>query len=746
MQAEHIPVFDENVESSIVQGFTRTSDIFGGHIRKDLDSYLALIRRKIQEKCGTTQELIQQIRRNKIGESGHVTPNEFRYTLIKFGVILPQPLVDRIFNVFDSDRSGTMDFDEFAMWIMNAEFRPLDEEAEKKKKPQSKPSSMVREKLRAKLESMMKLHKPVFDSLKHSISFQEWISMVGRLNMSITEREARTIFMLFDKQDTGFIAPKQMRHWVGAGNFQFPPDSAKSKNPELGRITLSNAVFKVAGKDVEALHRSFKHLPRGEKVRISFEEFRRCLLGNGLGRNILEAKQLFMSLDPENRMTADIDMLMNWVEKAPKVTEGASTLVKKEKARFVFNSHADRRLREAIRKCYHDFKAAVEATDKQSTGYITVEALHKILMKFCIPLSFQDFRLIIENVHKVGNGGQVNYVHFLDCYNPKHGIHQLSGVKGGMRALSTSQSTSSLSNSAGMTQPEMEASTSSENRADTASMNRSKSTAGLSINDNMRKIDPTGELRRIWQRVLRECHKHDPDRTGCVSRVNFISALDIANVDKSMSAQSMARLADQFDAGHGLVNYLACFRIYLTSMTANAQAMLKESKAPITSKTRKIGALHPWEFEYSRAERHAEPYWSQAAASAKDLSIVPKPAVKVPSSLVKSAFDLSSEEKDALIRSYPEKVAGACAKVFKQIGNPATWKKLRNEMKSHQINSQRGTLLTTNFYKLMESYNVKLSISDMGAVVRYFRGLGNQDVIKYNDFTRMCMVVGGASP
>ena len=111
MQAEHIPVFDENVESSIVQGFTRTSDIFGGHIRKDLDSYLALIRRKIQEKCGTTQELIQQIRRNKIGESGHVTPNEFRYTLIKFGVILPQPLVDRIFNVFDSDRSGTMDFD-----------------------------------------------------------------------------------------------------------------------------------------------------------------------------------------------------------------------------------------------------------------------------------------------------------------------------------------------------------------------------------------------------------------------------------------------------------------------------------------------------------------------------------------------------------------------------------------------------------------------------------------------------------
>ena len=40
-----------------------------------------------------------------------MTPNEFRYTLIKFEH-LATTLVDRIFNVFDSDRSGTMDFDE----------------------------------------------------------------------------------------------------------------------------------------------------------------------------------------------------------------------------------------------------------------------------------------------------------------------------------------------------------------------------------------------------------------------------------------------------------------------------------------------------------------------------------------------------------------------------------------------------------------------------------------------------------
>ena len=75
-------------------GWTRTSDIFGSHNRTDLDSYLALIRRKIQEKCATTQDLIQQIRRNKIGDSGHVTPNEFRYVATNPGAF------DYVYSIF----------------------------------------------------------------------------------------------------------------------------------------------------------------------------------------------------------------------------------------------------------------------------------------------------------------------------------------------------------------------------------------------------------------------------------------------------------------------------------------------------------------------------------------------------------------------------------------------------------------------------------------------------------------------
>ncbi len=41
----------------------------------------------------------------------------------------------------------------------------------------------------------------------------------------------------------------------------------------------------------------------------------------------------------------------------------------------------------------------------------------------------------------------------------------------------------------------------------------------------------SGELRRMWQTALRNCHRSDPDRSGVVNRVAFISALESANLD-----------------------------------------------------------------------------------------------------------------------------------------------------------------------------------------------------------------------
>ena len=46
--------------------------------------------------------------------------------LIKFGVLLSVEVSNLIFQIFDSDRSGTIDFDEFAFWIINSDFKRLD--------------------------------------------------------------------------------------------------------------------------------------------------------------------------------------------------------------------------------------------------------------------------------------------------------------------------------------------------------------------------------------------------------------------------------------------------------------------------------------------------------------------------------------------------------------------------------------------------------------------------------------------
>jgi hypothetical protein len=64
----------------------------------------------------------------------------------------------------------------------------------------------------------------------------------------------------------------------------------------------------------------------------------------------------------------------------------------------VSTSRADRHLRDAIRKCYKELKAEIELADSGQTGFITPEALFPILVKRCTPLTFQDFRFIIQQV------------------------------------------------------------------------------------------------------------------------------------------------------------------------------------------------------------------------------------------------------------------------------------------------------------------------------------------------------------
>lgn len=367
---------------------SRTSDVLGSHLKTDLDSYLALIRRKIQEKCATTMELITQIRRNKIGDSGHVTPKEFRFTLIKFGIILPQQLVDRIFNVFDSDRSGTMDFDEFAMWIMNSEFRP----AVKNSKIQEVTPQDV---LRGKLQNVVQQNRNLFTNMKRQVSFLQFVSDISRLQLPLTDKEARAIFQTLDPNDCGFIDSSALLTWADTGRIVTVAEVVKP--PEIAVNNIEELIKKIIGRNNKQLESSFAHIQLGQGIKISFDEFRRCLLNAGVGKNIHDVRQLFMALGGQAEGLADIDLLFRKL--SPMIADPVSEVSEKRMpTSTISTSRADRFLRERMRKCFKQVKADIEATDATASGYIDAERLYKILVKRCMPLTFQDFRFVVQQV------------------------------------------------------------------------------------------------------------------------------------------------------------------------------------------------------------------------------------------------------------------------------------------------------------------------------------------------------------
>jgi Ca2+-binding EF-hand superfamily protein len=205
-----------NTVAERVSWMTRTSDVYGSYDKTDLESYLTLIRRKVQEKCTTCVDLMNMIRRLKVSNAKVVTPIEFRFTLIKFGITLDQALVDRIFNVFDSDRSGTMDFDEFATWIMNSEFKPKVSKAPALQDPEA-----PEQQLRRKFLSCVRENVKAFEILNKQVSFIEFISLINRKNMKLTEKEARTVFQILDFHDSGYVSSNALIRWAETGKADY---------------------------------------------------------------------------------------------------------------------------------------------------------------------------------------------------------------------------------------------------------------------------------------------------------------------------------------------------------------------------------------------------------------------------------------------------------------------------------------------------------------------------------------------
>ncbi len=98
--------------------------------------------------------------------------------------------------------------------------------------------------------------------------------------------------------------------------------------------------------------------------------------------------------------------------------------------------------------------------------------------------------------------------------------------------------------------------------------------------DNASSKQPVNDdLRRIWQAVLRECHRSDPDRSGQVSRTAFIGALEKANFGKVSESARLAMFLSNPLYATVADNIRHCFLIQ--TMTAQAMNQLADSRTSV---------------------------------------------------------------------------------------------------------------------------------------------------------------------
>lgn len=711
-------------------------------MKSDLESYLSLIRRRIQERCSTTNELIQQIRRNKISEASAVTPGEFRFTLIKFGIILDQEMVDTIFSVFDSDRSGTMDFDEFAMWIMNSEFQPV------KKGMAGKPnkSNGEEEAMLIKFQRCVTEHHRVFSNMNKSVSIIEFIADIHRKNMDLTEREARKIFQKLDPNDTGYVDTAVLVKFGKTGKIELPvPPRSGGPTGGAGEDDIDDEdrdllLRKIVGRNTNALESAFSHVKRGSGTRIPFEEFRRCLLNAGVGKGTKDVKMLYAALGGKKYGGANIDTFFDNL--APMIVDVRTEVsAKKVPSAAYSTSRADRSLRDSMRKVFPDVKTEIEKLDPSKSGFISSEKLYRILTRNCCPITMQDYRFIIQNIDmdtKLKTEPRVDYNQFLTLYNPTKPPHQLSGLEG-FRGIEQRNDLMTKRTATSDLRPK--SNVSDDNRYDDIDHPSSP----LMKSSGFKK----DAMKKVWQDVLRQCHKSDPKRAGHISRVDFIGALERANFNQAMSPEAMNRLADNYTISSGLVNYLLCFRSYLGDLAASktikaTQAAEEEADTIRRSPPKQLkplnGSTHPWEFDYERSPAGAAkaPYWKGLQAKnmekwKKDMALqtsyVPPP---------NETLTIRGGEKEILLNTYSAEVQEVCTRCYRLITH--NWRTLRNEFKKAQVPSIRGSINAVPFISILEKNSVMIDKNDLKVILRTFREPGGGDVIRFDEFIRACLV------
>lgn len=146
-----------------------------------------------------------------------------------------------------------------------------------------------------------------------------------------------------------------------------------------------------------------------------------------------------------------------------------------------------------------------------------------------------------QQINKDPATKKIEIKHFLHGYNPKIAPHMLAGMATlksydqetalkEQQAAAAASFVQPLSKSATMTAA-IAAQRKKNSNNDDMSTTSKASTLPLRAQSSDPSKNPA-EMRSIWQAVLRECHRADPERSGQVSRNVFISATERANARK----------------------------------------------------------------------------------------------------------------------------------------------------------------------------------------------------------------------
>lgn len=646
----------------------------------------------MQEKCGTTQELIHKIREYKVGEGNAVTPVEFRSTLVRFGIVLSQVLIDRLFLIFDSDRSGTIDFDEFAMWVMTSDFQPV--------RPEDEKAVLTRlEKLRVKIKECVDIKEHLFTHMKRRCSFLEFIFDINNKGAGLTEKEARDVFKYLDHNNAGFIDPMLLVHWAKTG------ETHRVSTPRLkGEPGKQEAVHTICGTNHLQLARCFSHIVEGHDTRLSFEEFRQGLLNGGLGLNIVHAQDLFNAFGGK-RGSIEMDSLFAALGGRNQKHSVEEILNPKNVPHpDIAMSRVDRKIKDALRSSYKLVKTELEKEMKKADSmFVDVDVFRLILNKFVMPITYEDFRWITQQLKSEDGGTKINVQYFLTKYSPK-GINSANDVTG------------------------------TQFFDDTQVLTKSKSTTALP--SNTVSADP--DLKKIWHSVLRECHRHDKERNGVLDKKLFIELLNNANNTlpnhKKMQISKIINIADKYSKiSRSEVDYISCFRKFLNDL-AHTEAPAKNTN-PFNIQGAAVPKLALFK------NNTYQPKDIQQATRPNTMSGLPPISPFVPSvdgTMTSFTQDFEMINKEAILKKYSPKTITACCRCY-EILLP-NWRALRQEMKKNQLAKERNCVDAATFLQILEKYGLRISKKDLGYMIRTFRLSPTEDAVKYDEFLRVCII------